>query len=195
MKFELPDLPYETNAFEPYISRSTIEYHHGKLQKNYVNNLNNLIHDTKYKNFDLEAIIKIADGPLHTYASLVWNHTFFFEGLTSCDCSKLSSEFADIIKKNFGSISFFRKEFTLAANSLLISGWIWLVMNSKGSMEIVKESHAGNPLRTGYLPLLNCDLWEHAYYLDYQNRREGYLKNFLKLINWKKVEERYNDAI
>lgn len=195
MKFELPDLPYEMNAFEPYISRSTIKYHHGKLQKNYVNNINNLIPDTKYKNIDLDTIIKIADGPLLTYASLVWNHNFFFEGLTSCDCSKLTPEFAEVLKKNFGTVAFFKKEFTKAANSLLVSGWIWLVLNSRGSLEIIKESHAGNPLRTGHIPVLNCDLWEHAYYLDYQNRRQDYLENFWKLINWDKVAKRYNDAI
>ena len=195
MKFELPDLPYEINAFEPYISMKTIEYHHGELQKDYINILNNLIPETKFKDIDLETIIKIADGPLFNYAAQVWNHTFYFQGLKPGNNSILKGHFVEVIKNNFGSVSFFKKAFTNAANSSFVSGWIWLVLNPKGSIEILYENHAGNPLRKGFIPLLNCDLWEHAYYLDYQNRRADYLKAFWALINWEMVEKRYNNAI
>jgi len=195
MKFELRELPYDTNAFEPYISGKTLEYHHGKLQRDYIAKLNSLIPDTKFQNTDIETIIKIADGPVFIYASLIWNHTFYFEGLKPGNTSTLSGPFADVIKRSFGSVSFFKKTFTNAGISVLVSGWIWLVLNSKGTLEILKECQSGNPIRTGFVPLLNCDLWEHAYYLDYQNRRQEYLDIFWKFINWEIVEKRYYDSV
>jgi Fe-Mn family superoxide dismutase len=195
MKFELRELPYDTNAFEPYISGKTLEYHHGKLQRDYIAKLNSLIPDTKFQNTDIETIIKIADGPVFIYASLIWNHTFYFEGLKPGNTSTLSGPFADVIKRSFGSVSFFKKAFTKAGISVLVSGWIWLVLNSKGTLEILKECQSGNPIRTGFVPLLNCDLWEHAYYLDYQNRRQEYLDIFWKFINWEIVEKRYYDSV
>jgi Fe-Mn family superoxide dismutase len=195
MKFELAELPYDMNAFEPYISRRTFEYHHGKLQKDYVTTLNKLVPDSEFKDSDLVKIIKIASGPVYTYASLVWNHSFYFEGLKPGFNSQPEGSFADIFKKDFGSIAFFKKAFINAANSLSVSGWIWLVVNQKGTMEIIRENQAGNPLRTGSVPLLNCDIWEHAYYLDYQNRRLDYVNSFLGLINWELVDERYRKAI
>jgi Fe-Mn family superoxide dismutase len=191
MKFELTELPYDTNAFEPYISKTTFEYHHGKLQSDYVTTLNKIVIGTEFKDSNLENIIKIASGTVYTYASLVWNHSFYFEGLKPGFNSHPKGSFAEIVKKNFGSLAFFKKAFINAANSLSVSGWIWLVLNNKGVMEIIRENQAGNPLREGLVPLLNCDIWEHAYYLDYQNRRLDYINSFLGLINWDVVEERY----
>jgi Fe-Mn family superoxide dismutase len=194
MKFDFPDLPYEINALEPYISGKNVEYHYCNLHKDYLNNLNNLIPGSKYKNADLETIIKIADGPVFNYAAQVWNHIFYFEALNPKGI-KLKNSFADVIKKNFGSVSFLKKAFLKSADSMFISGWIWLVLNQKGSMEILHESPIGNPMRTGLIPLLNCDMWEHAYYLDYQDRRTDYLEAFWKLIDWNVIEKRYNNSI
>lgn len=194
MKFELAELPYDLKSFEPYISRKTFEYHHGKLQKDYIATLNKIIPETEYNDKNLESIIQFASGTLYTYASLVWSHSFYFEGLKPGFNSQPKGSFAEIVKKNFGSIANFKKAFVNAANSLSVSGWIWLVLNQKGSMEIIRENQAGNPLRTGYTPLLNCDIWEHAYYLDYQNRRLDYINSFLGLINWEIVEGRYRNA-
>jgi len=195
MRYELHDLPYEMNALEPHISGKTIKYHHENLQKDYINNLNILLTDTKFTNIDLETIIRIADGPVFYYAAQVWNHTFYFEGLKPGNNSKIKGPFAEIIKNNFGSVSFFKNAFFKAAGSLFVSGWIWLVLNQKGTLGIIMEDHLGNPLRRGLFPLMNCDLWEHAYYLDYQNRRGDYLESFWKLINWELIEKRYYEAI
>lgn len=183
------------NAFEPYISRRTFEYHYGKLLKDYVATLNNIVPDTEFRDSDLVKIIKIASGKVYTYASLVWNHSFYFEGLKPGFNSHPKGSFAEIIIRNFGSIAFFKKAFIDSANSLSVSGWIWLVVNQNGIMEIRRENHTGNPLRTESVPLLNCDIWEHAYYLDYQNRRLDYISSFLGLIDWDRVEERYRNAI
>lgn len=195
MKFELGKLPYDLNAFEPYISKNTFEYHYGKLQKDYVATLNKIIPGTEYNDSDLESIIKISSGTIYTYASLVWNHSFYFEGLKPGFNSQPKGSIVEIVKNNFGSIAFFKKAFINAANSLSVSGWIWLVVNQKGAMEIIRENQASNPLRTGSIPLLNCDIWEHAYYLDYQNRRLDYINSFLGLINWEIVEVRYRNTI
>lgn len=195
MKFELLDLPYEMNAFEPFISMKALEYHHGDLQKDYINNLNILIHKTKFENIDLETIIRIADGPVFNYAAQVWNHNFYFEGLKPGNNSKLKGRFAEVIKSNFGTVSFFKHAFFKTAGALFVSGWIWLVLNQNGTLEILRENYAGNPLRSGFIPLMNCDMWEHAYVLDFQNRRTDYLESFWKLINWEVIEQRYNSAI
>ena len=195
MKFELAKLPYGLNAFEPYISLKTFEYHYGKLQKEYISTLNNIIPGTEYMDHDLESIIKNASGTIYTYASLVWNHSFYFDGLKPGYNNPPNSSFAEIIKRSFGSLAIFTKAFVNAANSLSVSGWVWLVLNQKGMMEISGENQAGNPLRRGQIPLLNCDLWEHAYYLDYQNRRIDYIYSFLGLINWDIVEERYLNKV
>lgn len=194
MKFELAELPYKLNAFEPYISERTFDYHHGKLQNDYITSLNKIIPGTQYSDCDLESIIKMATGTIYTYASLVWSHKFYFEGLKPGFNSQPKSTFTEIIKKSFGSLNFFKKVFANAADSLSVSGWIWLVLNQEGVMEISGEKQAANPLRRGLIPLLNCDLWEHAYYLDYKNRRLDYINSFLGLIDWEIVEERYRNA-
>jgi Fe-Mn family superoxide dismutase len=194
MRFQLPPLPYELDALEPLISRRTLEFHHGKHHEAYVNNLNNLIAGTKFENSDIETIIKVAEGPVFNNASQVWNHTFYFEGLIPSNGHVLKGPFSRVISGNFGSVQFFRESFIKAANSLFGSGWVWLLWNPKGTIEIIQESNAGNPLRKGLVPLLTCDVWEHGYYLDYQNRRPDYLNAFWSLINWDIIEKRYNDA-
>jgi Fe-Mn family superoxide dismutase len=195
MEFELSILPFEMNALEPYISAKTLEYHHGKHHKAYMTNLNTLIQGTRYKNSDLETIIKIADGAVFNYAAQVWNHNFYFDALKPSDNHGMSVPFADIINESFGSVLFLKETFVKSALSLFGSGWVWLVLNPKGTMEIVQKNNAGNPLRIGLIPLLTCDVWEHAYYLDYQHRRSEYIESFWRLINWELVEKRYHDAI
>lgn len=194
MKFELPQLPFEMNALEPYISKKTLEFHHGKHHQAYVTNLNSLIIGTKFENTDLETIIKVGEGPIFNNAAQAWNHTFYFEGLRPGNKYSLKGPFVDVINDNFGSVSFFKDTFIKAAASLFGSGWVWLFLNPKGSLEIIQERNAGNPLRRGLIPLLTCDVWEHAYYLDYQNRRSDYVESFWKLINWELIEKRYNVA-
>ncbi len=194
MKFELPVLPFEINALEPNISGKTVMYHHEKHHKMYVSGLNRLIAGTKFENKDFETIIRIAEGPIFNNAALAWNHAFYFSGLKPGYNNILKGPFAAIIKNNFGSTRFFKDTFIRSAESLLGAGWVWLVLKADGSMEIISESNAGNPLRSGLVPLLTCDVWEHAYYLDYQNRRADYVRAFWDLINWEIIEKRYNEA-
>ena len=194
MKFQLPQLPFGLNALEPYISRKTLELHHGKHHQVYVTNLNSLITATKFGKKDLESIIKVADGPIFNNAAQVWNHTFYFAGLKPGNNHLHEGPLLHIVNENFGSVTFLKDTFIKSALSVFGSGWVWLVWNPIGSLEIIKESNAGNPLRRGLIPILNCDVWEHAYYLDYQNRHHDYLEAFWKLINWELIEKRYNDA-
>lgn len=191
MKFELPKLPYEMNALEPFISQRTLEFHYGKHHQTYVTNLNNLISETKFENAALETIIKEAEGPIYNNAAQVWNHTFYFMGLVKFKECAPQGILAEALKKSFGTFADFKEAFTKASVSLFGSGWVWLVKNEKGLLEIIQESNAGNPLRKGLKPLLACDVWEHAYYLDYQNRRPEYINAFWSLINWEVIEERF----
>ena len=193
MKFDLSPLPFNLNGLEPYISKKTLELHYG-YHFGYARDLNNLLTGTKFKNLEIETIIKIADGPIYNTAAQVWNHSFYFDSLIP-GVNKLKGVFADVIKNNFGSISFFKNSFFKSAESLFGAGWIWLVMIPGGSVEIIQKSNAGNPLRSGLIPLLNCDMWEHAYYLDYNNKRRDYLEAFWKLVNWEVISKRYHDAI
>jgi superoxide dismutase, Fe-Mn family len=195
MKFQLPQLPFKLNALEPYISGKTLELHHSKHHQAYVTNLNSLITGTKFEKKDLETIIKVADGPIFNNAAQVWNHTFYFDGLKPGNNHLNEGLLMDIISGSFGSVTFLKSAFIKASITLYGSGWVWLVWNPSGSIEIIKESNAGNPLRRGMIPLLACDLWEHAYYLDYQNRRSDYLEAFWELINWELIEKRYINSI
>ena len=139
----------------------------------------------------LEEIILKADGPIYNNGAQVWNHTFYFESLSPSAASEPQGSLAEAIKRDFGSYDSFREEFTKSALSLFGSGWAWLVKDDKGRLIIVQESNAGNPLRKGLIPLLTCDVWEHAYYLDYQNRRQEYINAFWKVLDWGKVSSRY----
>jgi superoxide dismutase, Fe-Mn family len=195
MMFELPHLPYDKSGLEPYISSRTIEFHHGKHHQAYVTNLNNLLDESKYKDADLETIIKLSEGPVFNNAAQAWNHKFYFESFKPGSIMTLNGPFAELLTDSFGSVSFFKETFTKAATTLFGSGWVWLVRNPRGSMEILQESNAGNPLRKGLMPLLTCDVWEHAYYLDYQNRRADYIEAFWNLIDWELIEKRYIDSM
>ncbi len=191
MKFELPKLPYAHNALEPVISQETIDFHYGKHHQAYVNNLNNLIPGTKFENMDLVEIIKESDGPIFNNAAQVWNHTFYFESFKPNGGGKPTGKLAEAIDKKWGSLENFQKEFNTASTSLFGSGWAWLVKNKDGELEIVKESNAGNPLTKGLTPILTFDVWEHAYYLDYQNRRPDHVGKLWDIINWDVVSSRY----
>lgn len=191
MKYELPALPYALDALAPRISKETLEFHWGKHHQAYVNNLNNLIPGTKFENADLETIIREADGGIFNNAAQVWNHTFYFNSFSPNASLEPSGTLAEAIKKSFGSLSEFKEQFAKAAGTLFGSGWAWLVKKENGDLAIIQESNAGNPLRNGATPLLTCDVWEHAYYLDYQNRRPDYIQTFWEILDWKVIETRF----
>lgn len=188
MTFELPKLPYEMNALEPHISKETLEYHYGKHHQAYVNNLNKLIEGTDNINKTLEEIIKTASGGLFNNAAQTWNHTFYWNCLSPNGGGKPSGALLDAIVKQFGSFETFKENFTQTAAKTFGSGWAWLVKSDKGELEILSTSNAGNPLTENKIPLLTCDVWEHAYYIDYRNARPKYLENFWNLVNWAFVE-------
>ena len=190
MAFELPPLPYEMDALEPCISRKTIEFHYGKHHQAYVNNLNKLIPGTEFENATLEEIIKKAEGGIFNNGAQVWNHTFYWNCLIPGGGGEPEGALLDAIIGSFGSFDKFKDEFSLAAATLFGSGWAWLIKNADGKLAIVKESNAGNPLRNGLTPLLTCDVWEHAYYLDKQNKRPDYISDFWNLVDWDAVASR-----
>jgi Fe-Mn family superoxide dismutase len=182
-----PTLPYANNALVPHISQETIEYHYGKHHKAYVDNLNKLIPGTEYDNMSLEEIIKKASGAIFNNAAQVWNHTFYWNCLSPRGGGEPAGAVADAINKQFGSFAQFKEKFTGAATTLFGSGWAWLVKNADGSLAVEATSNAGNPLRDGKKPLLTCDVWEHAYYIDYRNARAKYVEAFWNLVNWQFV--------
>jgi Fe-Mn family superoxide dismutase len=191
MAFELPRLPYRLNTLIPHISEETLEYHYGKHHMAYVNNLNGLLPGTEFEKADLETIIKKAEGGIFNNAAQVWNHTFYFETFSGNGKRKPEGKLADAITKTFGSFDSFKEQFTKAAVTLFGSGWAWLIKNEDGNLQIIQESNAGNPMRKGLKPLLTCDVWEHAYYIDYRNRRPDYLKSFWEIIDWDIVSKRF----
>jgi superoxide dismutase, Fe-Mn family len=191
MSFELPKLPYALNALEPYMSQRTLEFHYGKHHQAYVNNLNNLVVGTKFENASLETIVLEAEGAVFNNSAQIWNHTFYFMALSPKGGGEPAGDLGHAIKRTFGSYSTFKENFTKASATLFGSGWAWLVKRTDGSLDIIQESNAGNPLRKGFTPILTCDVWEHAYYLDYQNRRPDYIEAFWKVIDWDIVEKRF----
>lgn len=192
MAFTLPELPYAKDALEPYISEKTLEFHHGKHHQKYVDKTNNLTEGTEFEDASLEDIIKKADGGIFNNAAQVWNHTFYFEQFKPEEhCEKPKDDLMKAIQDKFGSFEKFQEEFEDAATSLFGSGWTWLVKDENGKLEIVQTSNAGNPLRIDKTPLLTCDVWEHAYYLDKQNARPKYVSDFWKVVDWKVVWERF----
>jgi len=190
MTHELPKLPYAMDALEPYISKRTIEFHYGKHHQAYVNNLNKLIVGTEFENVPLETIVKKAGAGIFNNGAQVWNHTFYWNCMKPRGGGDPSGALAGAITKNFGSLAEFKEKFSAAAATLFGSGWAWLIKKEDGSLEIVQESNAGNPLKYGAVPLLTCDVWEHAYYLDKQNLRPDYIADFWKLVDWNAVEGR-----
>ncbi|MCB2219923.1 MAG: superoxide dismutase [Bacteroidetes bacterium] len=189
MAFELPPLPYKMNALEPFISQRTLEFHYGKHHQAYVNNLNNLVPGSEFENASLEDIIKKASGGVFNNGAQVWNHTFYWHCLSPNGGGEPTGTVKDAIYESFGSFDAFKEQFTKAAATLFGSGWAWLVKDTEGKLKIVQESNAGNPLTTGHTPLLTCDVWEHAYYLDKQNRRPDYIADFWNLVNWEQVKK------
>ena len=186
-------LPYALDALEPYMSRETLEYHYGKHHKTYVDNLNRLIVGTPYETMTLEEIVKQADGVLFNNAAQAWNHDMFFLTLSPEAKTEPEGALREAICRDFGSWEAFQEQFDKAATGLFGSGWVWLAENSDGKLEIVSESNAGNPLRRGMKTLMGVDVWEHSYYIDTRNSRPEYLKNFWKLLDWKVVEQRYEN--
>lgn len=191
MSFELPKLNYELDALEPYISKTTLEFHYGKHHQAYVNNLNNLSAGTEFENASLEEVVKKATGGIFNNAAQVWNHTFYFNQFCKGGCEEPRDKLKAAIEKAFGSVDEFKEKFTKAAATLFGSGWAWLVVNAKGDLEIVQTSNAANPMTEGKKPLMTCDVWEHAYYLDKQNARPAYIADFWKILDWKEIAKRF----
>ena len=191
MKFTLPELPYAHNALEPIISERTISFHYGKHHQTYVNNLNGLVVGTEFENSDLEAIVKKSEGPIFNNAAQIWNHTFYFLSLTPDKGSVPNDKLLKAINIGWDSLENFKVEFNKAAVSVFGSGWAWLVKDGEGKLSIVKESNAGNPLTRGLTPLLTFDVWEHAYYLDYQNRRAEHVTKIWDILNWEVILKRF----
>jgi Fe-Mn family superoxide dismutase len=191
MTFTLPQLPYAMNALEPHISKETLEYHYGKHHQTYVNNLNKLIAGTEFENASLEDIIKKSSGGIFNNAAQVWNHTFYWHCLSPIGGGEPKGKLAEAINKAFGSFSDFKEQFSQAAIATFGSGWAWLVQDKDGALSIKTTSNAGTPMTDGLQALLTCDVWEHAYYIDYRNLRPDYVKAFWCLVNWEFVEKNF----
>ena len=191
MAHELPALPYATNALEPVISAETIDYHYGKHHQAYVTNLNNLVPGTEFENASLEEIVMKSSGGIFNNAAQVWNHTFYWNGLSPQGGGEPSGALADAINAAFGSFEAFKDAFIKSAIGNFGSGWTWLVKNADGSVEIVNTSNAATPLTDGKTPLLTVDVWEHAYYVDYRNMRPKYLAEIWNIVNWEFVAANY----
>ena len=181
---ELPKLPYEQNALEPHISSETLEFHYGKHHATYVTNLNKLIAGSEFESASLEDIVKKASGGIFNNAAQVWNHTFYWNCLSPNGGGDPKGAVAKAIDNAFGSVGDFKEKFSASAAGNFGSGWTWLVKNAKGEVEIVNTSNAGNPMTDKLTPLMTCDVWEHAYYIDYRNARPKYLAAFWNLVNW-----------
>ena len=191
MNFKLIDLPYAIDALAPVISEETIRFHHGKHLQAYVNNLNNLIVGTPFEQADLETIVKESDGVLFNNAGQVLNHNMYFMSFKPNGEGKPSGDLAKAIDEEWGSFENFQKAFITASTSLFGSGWAWLAKDKHGKLVITKEPNGSNPLAHGLTPILGFDVWEHAYYLDYQNRRPDHLNALWSIINWEEIERRY----
>ncbi len=187
MEHTLPDLPFAADSLAPYISSETIEYHYGKHHKTYVDNLNKLIPGTQFENMQIEEIIRQSSGPIFNNAAQVWNHTFYWNCLSPSGGGEPSGELAQAITRSFGSFDAFKEKFSNTATTLFGSGWCWLICNADGSLSIEGMGNAGTPVSAGRQPLLTCDVWEHAYYIDYRNARAKYVEAFWKLVNWEFV--------
>ncbi len=191
MEHTLPALPYAMDALQPHISAETLEYHYGKHHQTYVTNLNNLIKGTEFENAALEDIIRKASGGLFNNAAQVWNHSFYWNCLTPNASGTPSGALADAINAKWGTFDKFKEEFTKSALGNFGSGWTWLVKKADGSVDLVNTSNAATPLTGADKPLLTCDVWEHAYYIDYRNARPKYVESFWNLANWDFVAKNF----
>ena len=184
MEHKLPPLPFAKDALEPVISAETIDYHYGKHHQAYVNNLNKLIAGTEFEDMSLEDIIRQSSGGIFNNAAQVFNHTFYWHCLAPRAGGKPEGKLAEAIDQAFGSFDAFKEKFSTTAATTFGSGWAWLVKDDDGNLEIISTGNAGTPLTEGKKPLLTCDVWEHAYYIDYRNARPSYIEKFWDLVNW-----------
>ncbi len=184
MEFVLPELPFKKDSLAPHISAETLDFHYGKHHKAYVDNINRLVTGTEFENKTLEEIIKKADGGIFNNAAQVWNHTFYWNCLSPTGGGEPTGDLASVLKSNFGSFNEFKEQFTNAATKLFGSGWAWLAKTADGHLTIEVTSNAGNPFKEDKVALLTCDVWEHAYYIDYRNARAKYIEAFWNLVNW-----------
>ncbi len=191
MKFEQPRLPYSVDALQPAISPTTIDYHYGKHERTYIDTLNKLIEGTPYADMSLEDIIVKSDGKLFNNASQAWNHIFYFFQFSPYGLKEPNGMLRSKIDAAFGSFDEFKKKFEDAGATLFGSGWVWLAADANGDLQILQSGNAGNPMTDGLRPLLTFDVWEHAYYLDYQNRRAEYLHKLWDIIDWDIIAMRY----
>jgi Fe-Mn family superoxide dismutase len=189
MAIELPALPYARDALAPHISAETLDYHYGKHHQAYVTNLNNLIKGTENENLDLLSIVKKSQGGVFNNAAQIWNHTFYWNSLSPKGGGEPSGKLAEAIKKSFGGFAQFKEEFSKTAVTTFGSGWAWLVQRADGSLGLVSTSNAATPITGADRPLLTCDVWEHAYYIDYRNARPKYVEAFWNLANWEFATE------
>lgn len=189
--YSLPDLPYAPDALAPAISQETVDYHYGKHERAYIDNLNALIKGTEFEDMELEDIIRASEGALFNNASQAWNHIFYFFTFSPNGAAEPTGELRRAIDLQFGSFDDFKREFVDAGVKLFGSGWVWLVCDEDGKLMIIQKSNAGNPLTDGLIPLLTFDVWEHAYYLDYQNRRAEALNKLWSIVDWDVVSSRY----
>jgi len=189
MAFTLPPLPYALDALAPHISKETLEYHYGKHHQAYVTNLNNQIAGTEFESASLEEIIKKSSGGVFNNAAQVWNHTFYWNCLSPNGGGEPTGDLLAGIQAKWGDVGAFKEAFNKSAAGNFGSGWTWLVKKPDGSLDIVNTSNAATPLTTSDVPLLTCDVWEHAYYIDYRNARPKYLENFWNLVNWQFAAE------
>ena len=191
MSFSLPELPYAMDALAPHISQETLEYHYGKHHQTYVTNLNNLVPGSEFEGLNLEEIIQKSSGGIFNNAAQVWNHTFYWNSLSPQGGGEPVGALKDAIDNTFGSFDAFKEQFTKLALTTFGSGWAWLVKDKEGSLSLVSTSNANTPLTEGLTPLLTCDVWEHAYYVDYRNARPKYVEAFWSLVNWTFANENF----
>ena len=191
MAHELPALPYAKDALQPHISAETLEYHYGKHHNAYVTNLNNLIKGTDFETLSLEDIVLKSSGGIFNNAAQVWNHTFYWNCLSPNGGGEPAGALAAAINAKFGSFAAFKEEFSKCAVGTFGSSWAWLVKNADGSVELMSTSNAGTPMTSGKTALLTCDVWEHAYYIDYRNLRPKYVEAFWNLVNWEFAAAQY----
>lgn len=192
MKHLLPELPYALDALAPAMSADTLNYHYGKHLQTYLDNVNRMIEGTPFADMKLKDMITKAQGALYNNAAQAFNHIIFFKQLTPIPTT-ISPLLTQALVARFGSVDAFKSEFSNAAAALFGSGWVWLALDANNVLQIVPEPNAGNPITRNMRPLMCIDVWEHAYYLDYQNRRGDYIKNFWNLVNWDYIEKRMQD--
>ena len=192
MAIELPALPYSNDALSPHISAETLEFHYGKHHKSYADKLNAALPGSEFENSSLEDIVKKSEGGMFNNAAQVWNHTFYWNSMSPNGGGEPTGDLADAINKAFGSYSEFKEKFSAAAGGQFGSGWAWLIKDASGNLTIETTGNAATPLRDGKTALMTCDVWEHAYYIDYRNARPKYLEAFWNLVNWDFASENFS---